>query len=350
MTDNHRPLGALMLDIKGEELSIEDEALLKRNCVGGLILFSRNYANPQQLCTLISQIRQCDPALLIAVDQEGGSVQRFRENFLLLPPLHALGEIYEEDADQARLLARTHGWAMAAETLHYGIDFSFAPVLDLYSSESKVIAERAFAADVPLTTTLARDYIGGMHKAGMIATGKHFPGHGTVEADSHYSLPIDDRSADQILGKDFMVFVNCIDLLDAIMPAHVQYPAIDAECAGFSKVWLQQKLRGQLNFQGVIFSDDLSMAAAQVGGDIESRTAKALTAGCDMVLACNDRTAALAVADYLDDIEHPGCARLSALAATPAAEVKSLHSEQCWHEAVELLQSLSSPDESETLL
>ena len=342
MNSNEALPGALMLDIEGKELTAEEEQLLQRNCIGGLILFSRNYASPDQLRDLIRQIRGCDPAILIAVDQEGGRVQRFRDGFLLLPPLHELGKLFDQDAEQARQLARIHGWAMAAETLHYGLDFSFAPVLDLYNSNSRVIADRAFASEISTTITLARAYIGGMHEAGMIATGKHFPGHGTVVADSHLTLPVDERSAGQILQGDFQVFASCIDLLDGIMPAHVKYPAIDAECAGFSAVWIKQKLRGQLNFQGIVFSDDLSMAAAHSGGDIEMRAAKALGAGCDMILACNDRSAALAVADYLEATQHPGCARLSALTATPSSEIKSLYDEQRWQEAVAMLHRMNA--------
>ncbi len=331
-----------MLDLEGEELTAEEEKLLQRECVGGLILFSRNYAGPEQLRTLVAAVRNSNPDILIAVDQEGGRVQRFREGFLQLSPLHALSSNYYTDQEQAKQLARLHGWAMAAEILQYGIDISFAPVLDLYNSESEVIAERAFAADVIVTTNLARAYIGGMHEAGMIATGKHYPGHGTVVADSHLTVPVDGRSAEEILNNDFQVFANCIDLLDGIMPAHVQYPKVDAECAGFSKVWIQQKLRGQLDFQGVVFSDDLSMAAAQASGDAVQRAEKAFAAGCDMVLACNDRDAALAIADYLDATAHPGCSKLSTLRATPAAEVANLYEQEHWHVAVEALSEISA--------
>ncbi|MCG8413357.1 MAG: beta-N-acetylhexosaminidase [Pseudomonadales bacterium] len=331
-----------MLDLEGEELTADEEKLLQRECVGGLILFSRNYSDPEQLRALVAAIRNSDPEILIAVDQEGGRVQRFREGFLQLPPLHALASHYETDQERAQQLARLHGWAMAAEILHYGIDISFAPVLDLYNSDSEVIAERAFAADVTVTTELARAYIGGMHEAGMIATGKHFPGHGTVVADSHHTVPVDERSAEEILNQDFQVFANCIDLLDGVMPAHVQYPAVDVECAGFSKVWIQQKLRGQLDFQGVVFSDDLSMAAAQAGGNAVQRAEKAFAAGCDMVLACNDRDAALAIADYLDSIAHPGCSKLSALRAAPAADVSNLYEQEHWQVAVEALSEISA--------
>ncbi len=338
-----------MMDIEGQDLSDEDKQFLSRPEVGGLILFSRNYADPQQLQGLVSDARECNADLLIAVDQEGGRVQRFRQEFLQLPPLHALTAVYDEDAGEARELARCHAWLMATEVLQYGIDLSFAPVLDLFNGDSEVIAERAFAATVDVTTELALAYIGGMHEAGMVATGKHYPGHGTVVADSHLTVPVDDRSAEEILSRDFQVFANCIDKLDAIMPAHVQYPAIDPDCAGFSDLWLQEKLRGQLDFEGIIFSDDLSMAAAHAGGDAVQRASRALAAGCDMVLVCNDRKAALAVADYLQESEQPGCRALSRLRATPCAETTDLYGSAKWETTRKkleqgLLQNSSSVD------
>jgi len=327
-----------MLDIEGLQLANEEAELLQRPEVGGLILFSRNYSDPKQLRELVSSVRDCNAELLIAVDQEGGRVQRFREGFLQLPPLHALAAIYAEDKVQARELAHCHAWLMATEILQYDIDLSFAPVLDLFNEESQVIADRAFAADVDTTTDLARAYIEGMHAAGMVATGKHYPGHGTVIADSHETLPVDDRDADAILSQDFKVFANCVDLLDAIMPAHVKYPAIDSESAGFSSVWIQQKLRGQLDFEGVVFSDDLSMAAARNVGDAAQRAQQALAAGCDMVLVCNDRSAAIEVADYLRATDHPGCHALSRLRASPCAETTDLYNSTRWETASRTLE------------
>lgn len=342
MNDHTQFPGALMADIAGEELTQEDEIFLSRRCVGGLILFSRNYRDQQQLKYLIASIRELAPEILIAVDQEGGRVQRFREGFLALPSLHTLAEVYAEDSERGLELIRTHAWAMASEILHYGIDISFAPVLDLYNPDSEVIAERAFSSDVDATVQMSRAYIGGMQAAGMIATGKHYPGHGTVIADSHNTVPVDDRPAEEILTTDFQVFAQCADLLDAVMPAHVQYPAIDRECAGFSHVWIQQKLRGQLDFQGVVFSDDLSMAAAEASGDPATRAEKALGAGCDMVLACNNRDSALAIADYLDKSAHPGCARLTKLRASPESNIAELYDDERWENAVTTLQALLS--------
>ena len=331
-----------MLDVEGLQLTDDERHLLGRSEVGGVILFSRNYKDPQQLAQLVSEIRRCNSQLLLAVDQEGGRVQRFREGFVKLPPLYSLAAVYADSREEGRKLAHLHAWVMASEILFYGLDFSFAPVLDLYTPDSEVIAERAFAADVATVCDLATAYIAGMHEAGMIATGKHYPGHGTVVADSHVSLPVDERAATEILEKDFKVFANLANQLDGVMPAHVVYPQVDEECAGFSRIWIQEKLRGQLGFEGVVFSDDLSMAAAHASGDPVQRARKALDAGCDMVLACNDREAALAIADYLQESEHPGNHRLAKLRATPNPNIANLYNEDSWGEAVADLQKLQS--------
>lgn len=313
-------LGPLMLDLQGTTLSDQEAETLARPVVGGLILFARNYQNPQQLQELTAAIRSVRENILICVDQEGGRVQRLKEGFLPLPPLRAIGKVYEADAKRGLALAEVCGWAMAAEVVHHGIDFSFAPVLDLFNTASEVIKDRAFAADFSTVSTLAHAYIEGMNEAGMAATGKHFPGHGTVVADSHFELPIDSRPADEILGSDYQAFANCIEFLGAIMPAHVKYPQLDPECAGFSTYWIQQKLRQELGFEGVVFSDDLTMAAAHEAGDVSTRAAKALAAGCDMVLVCNDSAAALEVADYLEGLPESdwaeNCHRLAAMAAS----------------------------------
>lgn len=334
--------GALMLDVEGLRLSDDERQLLARSVVGGVILFSRNYTDPEQLRILVGEIRQCNPQLLLAVDQEGGRVQRFREGFVRLPPLHSLASVYAESAEEGRRLSHLYGWVMASEILYHGLDFSFAPVLDLYNPESEVIAERAFADSVTAVCDLATAYIEGMHEAGMIATGKHYPGHGTVVADSHVSLPRDERSAEEILENDFKVFANLVNLLDGVMPAHVVYPQIDAESAGFSTIWIQEKLRTQLGFEGVVFSDDLSMVAAHASGDPVQRAEKALAAGCDMVLACNDRDAALAIADYLEACQHPGNHRLANLHGTPRPGLANLYNSDSWNEALLELQVLQS--------
>ena len=340
MNENQIP-GVLMLDIQGQNLSAEERQLLSHQAVGGLILFSRNYSEPDQLRDLIAEVRECKPEILLAVDQEGGRVQRFKSGFVRLPAPHRLSSAFNENPAEAINQAQVHGWVMAAEILHFGLDLSFAPVLDLYASASRVIGDRAFSAEVGTAVKLARAYINGMHEAGMVATGKHFPGHGTVAADSHLELPIDDRREAEIWSQDLSVFSGCIDVLDAIMPAHVCYPNIDQDCAGFSNVWLQSILRQRLGFEGVIFSDDLSMEAAKAIGNAETRAKKALAAGCDMVLVCNDRRSAVEVADYLEKIGHAGNPRLARLRASPSLEIATLYDTEKWAAAIEIVDRLN---------
>lgn len=340
-----KPVGVLMLDVEGLSLSSKEKELLQRQSVGGVILFSRNYSAPAQLKELLASIRECNPGLLLAVDQEGGRVQRFREHFLKLPPLHEIGLVYESDPERGLYTARMCAWAMAAEILHYGLDFSFAPVLDLYSSESRVIKERSFAASVEQVSLLGSAYIDGMHEAGMAATGKHFPGHGTVIADSHVELPTDNRAIEEIRALDFKAFENCIGKLDAIMPAHVIYPAVDKVCAGFSKIWIQSILREELGFDGVVFSDDLSMNAAHTVGNVEQRAELALAAGCDMILVCNDQPNAIKVADYLESSNYSGSVgsdKLNLMRAVPAAGISDLYQQDKWLEASELVAAISA--------
>ncbi|PCJ19396.1 MAG: beta-N-acetylhexosaminidase [SAR86 cluster bacterium] len=331
-----------MLDVSGLILTPNEKELLQRPCVGGVILFSRNYANPGQLRELVAAIKDCNGNLLVAVDQEGGRVQRFREPFLKLPALHDIGDIYEQDKERGIEVAKQCAWAMAAEVLHYGIDFSFAPVLDVYSNNSRVIKERAFAASAEQTGILGRAYIEGMHEAGMAATGKHFPGHGTVVADSHEELPVDGRPIEQIRELDIKAFAACIDSLDAIMPAHVIYPAVDSVCAGFSRVWLQTILREELGFDGVVFSDDLSMNAAHAAGSVTQRANLALSAGCDMVLVCNDPDSAVIVADWLEARNYPASSKLSRMLANPCAEISNLYSESKWLELSHTVSGISA--------
>lgn len=333
-----------MLDLEGTTLTAFEQELLQRPSVGGLILFSRNYVAPNQLRDLIAAVRECRPDILLAVDQEGGRVQRLREGFLRLPALHAIAQYALSGPTPAHEIAATCGWAMAAEVLHYGIDFSFAPVLDLYQDSSPVIRERAFSADPATVIALARAYIEGMHKAGMAATGKHFPGHGTVAADSHVELPTDDRSFAELTASDYSTFAGCVDVLDAIMPAHVIYPQVDAQCAGFSRVWIQQLLREQLGFDGVVFSDDLSMVAAHGAGSPEMRTELALSAGCDMVLICNDRACALTVADWLESNGVRGNSRLLRMRAKPAAAIARLFEHPQWLAAKQLVAAILASD------
>lgn len=291
--------GVLMLDIAGPELTREEVGWLNSPALGGIILFSRNYECPQQLQTLTAAIRACRPGILIAVDQEGGRVQRLRKDFSRLPPMQYFGTLWHGDPAKAENLARECGWLMAAEVLACGLDFSFAPVLDLATGSSQVIADRAFSEDPAVIGVLASAFMEGMHEAGMATTGKHFPGHGSVAADSHLELPVDSRSESAIRASDLIPFSTCLPHLDAVMPAHVIYPAVDSFCAGFSAIWIKQILRQELGFKGVVFSDDLSMAGAAAAGSMVERIELALTAGCDMLLVCNDRTGAREALDYL---------------------------------------------------
>jgi len=282
-------LGPLMLDVRGTELTDDDRKRLSHPQVGGVILFARNYESPAQLSRLTAEIRALkSPPLLIAADQEGGRVQRFREGFTRLPPMRVLGSIHDEHPHRAKVLARETGYIMAAELRAHGIDLSFAPVLDLDYGNSSVIGDRAFHHDPQAVIELAHAVMLGMKDAGMAACGKHFPGHGFIAADSHVAIPVDERDYPDIALKDLLPFKALIDMgLSAVMPAHVIYPRVDPAPAGFSRFWLQKVLRDELNFQGMIFSDDLTMEGAAVAGDITSRTLAALDAGCDMALICN---------------------------------------------------------------
>ena len=317
--------GPLMLDLRGPMPTADELELLQRDSVGGVILFARNYRSPEQLRELTAAIRRCAPHLLIAVDQEGGRVQRFQEGFEALPPLRRLGEIYEADAERGLALAGDCGWVMAMEIVKAGLDFSFAPVLDLFDPASPVIGERAFSADPEAVARLARAYIGGMSRAGMAAVGKHFPGHGVVGADSHLELPVDARDGAELRARDLLPFIQCREMLAGVMPAHVIYPAVCSKPAGFSRHWLKTVLRAEIGFAGVIFSDDLNMTAAHVAGAIERRLEQALAAGCDILLVCNAPEDALRAATWLEREKIPGndaLRRLRAQAvAAPADEV-----------------------------
>ena len=302
-------IGALMLDIAGTELTQEDIELLSAPQVGGVILFARNIHSPAQVRDLTDHMRQVRPDILIAVDQEGGRVQRLKQGFTLLPAMGRFGELYQTEPERALKLAEECGWLMATEVLAVGIDFSFAPVLDL-NGVSDVIGDRAFAARPVDIIALADAFLRGMHRAGMATTGKHFPGHGSVKADSHVAAAIDSRSFSEIQQQDMQTFLQLQNQLDALMPAHVIYDQVDPNPAGFSEFWLQQVLRKDLGYDGVLFSDDLSMQAACVAGDADARLRAALAAGCDMGLVCNQREAACLALDAITELPLPNQERL----------------------------------------
>lgn len=310
-------LGPIMLDIDGVELSAEDKEVLQHPLVGGVILFTRNYQSMAQLESLVKAIHALrSPRLLVAVDHEGGRVQRFREGFSHIPAMARFGEVYEKDQNKARSLSELCGWVMAIELRAVDIDFSFAPVLDLDYGVSSVIGDRAFHSQPEVVADLTHAFIRGMHEAGMAATGKHFPGHGAIEADSHVAMPVDHRPYDEIYARDIAPFRALIKKdLAAIMPAHVIYDEVDPKPAGFSAFWLKEVLRRRLNFQGVIFSDDLDMKGASVVGENYAERARAaLGAGCDMALVCNNRQGALQVLEGIkqhdDPVAHVRLARM----------------------------------------
>jgi beta-N-acetylhexosaminidase len=330
-------LGPLVTDIEGYELTAEDRELLQHPAVGGVILFARNYGSLEQVAALVADIHRLrDPHLLVAVDQEGGRVQRFKDGFTRLPPLACLGRIYDTDSTRAKYLSRTTGWLMAVELRAVGIDLSFAPVLDLDFGVSTIIGDRALHQRPEIVAELARAYQSGMHAAGMAATGKHFPGHGAVTADSHVALPVDDRRFEDIEQWDMVPFRRMVHSgVAAIMMAHVVYSQVDTLPAGFSPRWVRDILRNNLDFKGLIFSDDLSMEGAACAGDHVARAQAALEAGCDMVLVCNNRAAAGSVAESLATYENPVAhTRMLRLHGRHPLDISGLHADPRWEQAV----------------
>ncbi|MEW5708993.1 MAG: beta-N-acetylhexosaminidase [Pseudomonadota bacterium] len=339
-------LGPLMLDVQGSILTPEDEGRLAHPGTGGVILFSRNYQDPGQLSRLTAAIHALRaPPLLIAVDHEGGRVQRFREGFTRLPPMRSLGRLWDRNPHRARLLAEQTGYVLAAELRACGVDFSFTPVLDLDYGASTVIGDRAFHTNPDAVAELAQELVRGLRRAGMAAVGKHFPGHGFVAADSHTELPTDERPFADLALADLVPFRRLAEQgLAAIMPAHVVYPAVDARPAGYSKVWLQRILRRELGFEGAVFSDDLSMAGAGCEGDPVARARAALSAGCDMVLVCNDAPAAEAVLKGLkDELPAVSLARLARMHGRPGpVSWKRLRENPDYLEAVRAVSALAA--------
>ncbi|HED35349.1 MAG TPA: beta-N-acetylhexosaminidase [Gammaproteobacteria bacterium] len=340
--------GPVMLDLVGVSITPQEREMLLHPQTGGVILFTRNYESPEQIASLICEIHSLrSPHLLVAVDHEGGRVQRFRDGFTHIPPAALYARGYDKDKKQAKLLARECGWLMAAECRAVGIDISFAPVLDIGKGVSGVIGDRAFHSKPEMIAELAHEYMSGMREAGMSATGKHFPGHGSVKEDSHTAQPVDERDLSDILMEDVVPFERMIHYgLAAVMPAHVVYPAVDDKPAGYSRVWLQQILRQQLNFQGMIFSDDLSMQAAGVAGDFASRAELALQAGCDMVLVCNHTDAASQVLQSLENYSNPASqARLIRMHGRGNIDRQALMASAQWKSVVEKVKLLGdTPD------
>lgn len=331
-------LGPVMIDIAGTMPTEAEKRRLKHRGVCGVILFSRNFHSIEQLQALTTQLHALHrPPLLIAVDQEGGRVQRFREPFIRLPPAQVFGEAYDRDAASGLALARTCGWLMAAELRACGVDLSFAPVVDIGRGICAVIGDRACHSDPAAVAEIARAYVGGMHAAGMKATAKHFPGHGGVAADSHLTLPVDAR-AYPAMRADLMPFHALITTgLDAVMMALVSYPAVDEAPAAFSGIWIGEQLRGRLGFGGAVVSDDLSMAGAAGVGSMRRRVRAALSAGNDIVLICNDAEAADEALATLPEDQPVSQARRAALRGSRAPGWKSLRHGAAWRQARELI-------------
>lgn len=337
-------LGPLMVDVAGTTLSIEDREVLRHPLVGSVLLFSRNYQDLPQINALVAEIRALrTPALLIAVDHEGGRVQRFREGFTRLPAARLLGRRIAIERRESLNTAAVAGWLMAIELRRVGVDFSFAPCVDLDYGSSEVIGDRALHRDPEVVGALAVAYMGGMREAGMAATAKHFPGHGAVVADSHVALPVDRRSFVD-LEEDIRPYRLLIDnQLSGVLVSHVVFPQIDALPASLSPRWLSAILRRDLNFHGCIFADDLSMAGVATFGDAPARAQLAYAAGCDVLPVCNDRKSVHAVLDnFKPEVNPASQARLVRMRARgePHSNIASTIQ---WQEAVNLIASLSAP-------
>jgi beta-N-acetylhexosaminidase len=337
-------LGPLMIDVSGTELAAEERELLRHPLVGSVILFSRNYGDPAQLARLVAEIHAArSPALLVAVDHEGGRVQRFREGFSRLPPARRIGHEYDTDARAGLELAHSMGWLMAAELRAHGVDLSFAPCVDLDYGVSEIIGDRAFHARATVVAELATSYMRGMREAGMAATAKHFPGHGAVTADSHHALPVDRRELAD-LGADLTPYRHlAANGLPAVMVAHVLFPSVDGRPASLSSRWIRTILRAELGFQGVIFADDLSMAGAAAFGDVVARAEAALAAGCDVLPVCNDRPAVISLLDRLHAEPEPASRlRLVRLRGRDGLQREELLASSRWVECREALARCSA--------
>src|SRR5579862_1380000 len=338
-------LGPLMIDLLGTSVTPEERELMRHPLVGGVILFTRNYVDPEQLTQLVAAIHaERRPPLIVAVDHEGGRVQRFRTGFSVLPPARRIGKEFNQDPRAGLQLARHMGWLMAAELRAHGIDISFARCVDLDYGVSESIGDRSFHARSDVVGQLAVAYMRGMREAGMAATAKHFPGHGAVVADSHLALPVDRRELSDT-DQDLLPYRRLIDNgLAAVMVAHVQFPALDPLPASFSRRWISGVLRGQLNFQGLVIADDLKMAAASAAGGLVERAERALGAGCDVLLACNDRPGAEQLVQELQVKPDPVAQlRLVRMRGHKHAGFENLAASPAWQSAREWLHKSAVP-------
>jgi beta-N-acetylhexosaminidase len=334
------PPGPAVVDILGVALTDDDRRRLAHPAAGAVILFSRNFQDSQQLTALTEEIERLrEPSLPIGVDQEGGRVQRFRDGFTLIPPMRRMGRQWDRDRDGGREAARAAAYVIAAELAAHGVDFSFAPVLDLDYGGSSVIGDRALHFDPTAVAALGASIVQGFADAGMAAVGKHFPGHGFATADSHTDVARDERAIKEIFRKDVLPYEAAIKAgLAAVMPAHVLFTQVDSEPAGYSKYWLQEVLRGKLGFQGLVFSDDLSMKGASVAGGPAERARAALAAGCDMVLLCNDPDGLDGLLESLKEIPLGQPARLDLMRKKGG---RDLRKSVAYREAQQALQLLA---------
>ena len=330
----------MVADVVGTALNDEDRERLRHPASGAVILFSRNYQDPDQLDALIQELQKLrEPELLVCVDHEGGRVQRFREGFTAIPPMRELGRLWDRDRDLASQAARSAAYVIAAELGAHGIDFSFAPVLDLDYGASSAIGDRALHYDPNAVGALGAAIVQGLADAGMAAVGKHFPGHGFASADTHHGVARDERAFADILKKDIAPYRMAIEAgLAAVMPAHVVYTQCDTEPAGYSKYWLQNVLRGKLGFDGLVFSDDLSMAGASSAGGPPERARAALAAGCDMVLLCNDPEGQGKLLESLGDVQVKNPERLERMRKQGG---RDLRKSVAYREAQRSLQNLA---------
>ena len=292
---------SLMVDIEGPSLSSDDIELIKSPYVGGLILFDRNFIDKDQLIDLCFEIKSKKPEIIIAVDQEGGRVQRLKKGFSLIPPMQRLGDLVLHERELGLDLCKETGWLVASELIACGVDLSFSPVLDLDQNSSSVIGDRAFSDQIDVVIDCARAFIFGMHEAGMACVGKHYPGHGSISEDSHVEKPIDKRILNEIENRDLIPFKELINDLDGIMTAHILFPEVDKNVTTYSKIWLSEILKEKLNFKGIIFSDDLNMEGANDYKSFYLKAEKAIKAGCEMILVCNNRNGVLDASRYFEE-------------------------------------------------